>query len=306
MLTYRSILVDFPVRQKGDFYALYEINGMQYVIYAPNSKEISCIELCKFRDISPAELCLFIEKRSEEFALLEEFSFLHFVLRDDLIAYLFDIDKLNEHSFYESYISSQEGFLLYDKGSKAGNLYAMEDPTSMLLFDNSFCYQVVKKTDERSLHICFCPSVFNRLIKNEEILGTIYLLANTSHFLLSKIDYQGFSVNIFSDTDLYKVLQTYIFLQNSKTQDPSFILFSDNKQVSVFFPEERFELERVVNLIGSAENKIRTLFGSDIRSCYDLRSQSSGSYVFFRHVPVLIKSFISALIETDSKINVIY
>jgi len=121
-MNYASVLYRKEPIEKGDFFLLYKVNGLHYIIYRPEQFRISCIEMSTFQDISAELLAVYINgnkkviERNEAVLDHREFEIAKECKKSDLLAYRFDIEdgKFNTDTHeYSCHIAKDSGFMLY-------------------------------------------------------------------------------------------------------------------------------------------------------------------------------------------------
>lgn len=187
---YKSVLQSYVPIETGDFMRKYAINGREFVIYSPEAKYISCLDLYSFRDITPIQLALCIDNPCrEESEEEEEFAITKVCSPNDLINFLFDIQP-KKGDLYIRRQSGFQGYLLNDiqrPFNKVRNFFQfnLETKEYSLLFNNELCYKcsasIVPDTD----HIDICWDPYSYYLLNESMCR--YLLPSSNPVLLSFI-----------------------------------------------------------------------------------------------------------------------
>lgn len=308
MKTYKSILSNYQPVEGGDFFLRYEINQMQYIVYSPAEDKIQCIELCNFRDITPDELAIFTDaKETEEKG---EFTFEQICTKEQMLQFQFNLEEIGDDHIYTPHVSANDGVVLYDVGgSKARNLFEIQEDRCELLFDNSLSFTKFVKNDDIDRHyVCFNPKAYKRLIEDRETKGTIFLLASTSPYLLEKVIQQGKQINIYIDTDFSKGLEAFIYYYTNTIGKRNEISYhSDGKQTTISFSEE-YQVEYLFE-IGANANKVLkgiVMGGNEFASCYELKVYEDKCTYLFRNSDTIVKAFITALSNYIQYSNLIF
>ena len=120
-MNYASVLRNKQPIESGDFFKLFEIDGLHYIIYRPEQFKISCVEMNTFTDISPEMLavCLSIPEtvveRNGDILNNREFDIPQECNKDMLLAYRFDIEESTydpETKHFNCHVADDEGYLL--------------------------------------------------------------------------------------------------------------------------------------------------------------------------------------------------
>lgn len=190
-MNYSEILNDYLPAEKGDFMRRYEINDSEYIIYSPESGEINCMELSYFKNISKLELSERIGIQINQLKPHPEFSFLQKVSVNQILTYLFDIEKnnvdLSSKLIRKRMVSGNMGYILNNIFPPYSpiNFYQYSSLNSDLILPNSNCFLENKnEKNNETVYICFDATSFKEL---EENMCHAFLLASSSPLLLNFI-----------------------------------------------------------------------------------------------------------------------
>lgn len=279
MITYSGVLRFYKPKENGDFFMRYEINGRSFVIFSPERKIISCVELYNFRDISPIELATIIgsELTKDKY---EEFQLDNVCSKESLVSYLFDI---REDSSYivTGHVSNMNGFILYDifNPSKARNvfLYSTETGDNELLFENDLCFaELNSQQNTGNVNICWNPFLFKDLADGVGEGGTSFLLPSDRNIMFTYITRKNIdsniSYNLFIDNDSVRALMFIMFFLTNQQNNPNISIEFDNKMVILHLSS--WSSTKVMNFV----SKIQRRCSTEMKRYYEIEDSMSGNY----------------------------
>lgn len=242
-MKYSEVLYPFHPLETGDFMYRYYINEREYIVYSPVQGEISCLELCNFKDITPYELAISIQRVISELEKLEieEFFFEYTCSRDNLITYLFDVSANVGEDKKIRCISNNMGYFLYElKAShKVRNLYQFNDNGEcQLLFENEVCYaSIFEEVPNKSVNICWNPVVFSLLEEQKDNAIPSYLLASSNPILcagiMKKIEEKTASINLCINKNSMEALLFLAYYTDYRKLQKGISISYNNKVVTV-------------------------------------------------------------------------
>lgn len=312
---YKSILQSYHPVESGDFMRRYIINGRQYIIYSPESKYVSCLDLYSFRDIAPVQLALCIGSELSLKEAEDEFVLAKVCSRNDLINFLFDIEPKGGELFVGRR-SGLQGYLLNDiqRPFKVRNFFQFHPETkeSSLLFENELCCKhIVSKTNV--IHIDICWDVYSfYLLEVRENEKDLYLLPSSNSVLLSFVYGQIMKdKKMLSDTsemeielhvrnttiDALRFISMYLKVNNSSRY---FDIIQENGNIVVRFDNWNpinimnfvSKLQRICNLVVRESSSIE-----ENLPIFQIFSHCSISYVVFPKVELYAKEFLKMIMK---------
>jgi hypothetical protein len=303
-LTYKQILSGYTIHEEGDFFQYYKLHNGGYILYSPRKEKISCIELFNFTEISPEDLGILLDKPIFMRSDIEEFSFEIVTQKEVLLQYIFDVGFLDKKTGYFTHsIQPGEGYLVNcispNKKSKGINFIHTQENRVGVRFDNLIAYRDNDNTESSNLYITFDPDKYNSIINDAGINNDFFvvLLASANNLLFNKVyEYEKSTSVIIGKEDPLLILQLYAFYLNKSEYD--FIsVDSDYSQILVGFNKDMLGVPDVLSLMNKCIEDIRSEFGNDINTFYDIKASGRYTFISFRKSRPLIVSFNNRLRE---------
>lgn len=307
-MKYSEVLYTYQPLETGDFMCRYYINDREYIVYSPEQGKISCLELCNFKDITPYELAILIQRVISDQIEVEEFSFAHICNRDNLITYLFDVSADNPEGVSKiRHISNNIGYFLYElKAShKVRNIYQYNKSNNeyQLLFENEVCYtSIFEDTLNQSINICWNPVTFSLL---EEDNKFSYLLASSNPILcvgiIKMIQDQSAKINMCINRNSMEALLFLAHYTEYKDAQKGLSISYDNKRVTVLM--KNWQPITLVRFVSKIQKKCREAFMDVYKEVqerefmfYQLESVAGRNFVTFPKNDLVIEIFLRHII----------
>lgn len=297
-LTYKQILSDFDVFEEGDFFRHYRLPIGSFILFSPGKEKISCIELCNFTEITPEDLGLLLDKPIFIRTEAEEFTFDVVTDKEKILQYLFDLGFFDNKTNYFSYhVQPGEGYLLNcisaNKKTRSVNLLHTINNSVGVKFDNLLAYHDNSNTNSSNIYVTFDPLKYGNLLTDANINRGFHLilLASANNLLFDKVyEYNKNTSVILGNEDPLLILKLYCYYLNKR--EPEFIYVeSDYSQILVGLKKDIFSVTEVMVLMNKCIEYIRSEFGSDISTFYDIKASGTYTYISFRNTKNLIFTF---------------
>lgn len=306
---YSEILQYWEPVETGNFMLRFYIKEREYIIYSPNQNCISCLELSTFNDLTPFQLAAVVQSQKFD-NTLEEFKFQWPCSKENLIAYLFDIETANGQCL-KRHVSTFKGYFLYDVLSpfKIKNLYQFnpENREFQLLFDNDFCCTSINK-DVHSEHmvVTWNPYIFHMLEIGHETNYT-FLLPATNLILFSYVyeilkGLEEQRLHLYLDGNVIEALLFVALYIEAREKGRKIKLERNNKYVTVHFLE--WNPIEIMNFISNVQKKcneqlfkIYNTVDEESVKVFQLYSIDEKKYVIFPNSSIFVSTFLKMLIK---------
>lgn len=307
-MKYSEVLCQYEPGETGDFMYRYNVNDREYIIYSPVPGEISCLELYNFKDITPYELALSIQKVPSDKIELKEFSIEKSCSRENLISYLFDVsaDCQKERSTIRC-ISNNVGYLLYELkvSHKVRNIYQLNPNNKeyQLVFENTVCYaSIFEETSDNSVSICWNPVVFSLL---EEDCKPSYLLASSNPILctgiIKKVQDRSARINLCVDKNSMEAFLFFAYYTEYRNIEKKISINYDHKMVTVWM--KNWLPITLVRFVSKIQKKCKEEFYKICTEVpdrevifYQLESAAGMSFITFSNNNIVIDTFLRNII----------
>lgn len=305
-LTYKEVLNDYMSEEQGNFLIRYHINGIEYIIYSPKEREVSCLELLTFKDISPFQLAVQINWLNHEKWKDGEFEFNYSCNKEKLIQYLFDIEQ-GDDLRSRRHVSRHEGYILQEVGQpfRARNFfqYNMETKEYQLVFDNTICATGAHLEGEfDQVNVCWNPVVFAGLEKQKR---SAVLLASSNPILynyVSKVVVEkGARINLYVDSNALDALYFIAQYIEDKEFHKEISIFQDNTTITISMkgwnPRNIMTFaSQLQKLCNAHYNTLYADCERDKVAVYQCVSINKKSFVTFPNKDIYISIFLKGLI----------
>ncbi|MDR0603555.1 MAG: hypothetical protein LBG80_04540 [Bacteroidales bacterium] len=292
-VTYKSLLKNTRPVETGDFMHIYQFDKGHFILYSPQKGKVSCIELMNFTEISPYELGLFLEVDVESLLQEEEFVFDVVTDKESVLAYIFDINHLDDFR-YRNEVQPFHGFVLKES-DRIRNLAEIE--TSSFKFDNVICSIDNGNASADELLITFDPGKYDRVV-NSDLNSEYYihLFPAAYSYLLEKLSKDKKLNLLIGKENPLEILKTFIFFLN-RAESGSILLDTSNSFLSLGLKKEFFPTEDIVNMSTRAIKQIRATHGSSVKTVYTLKNTEEWCFIMFRNAADIIYSLNEAIYE---------
>lgn len=304
-MNYSEVLNPFHPSEKGDFMYRYLINDREYVVYSPEVGNISCLELTNFKDITPYQLAVLIERGSIEEELVE-FEFEQVCPKDNLMMYLFGVSE-NDGSKVKRLNS--EGYFLYElkTKNKVRNIYQFDSKGEYhLLFDNEICYSVIfDDFPSEVINVCWSPLVFAAFEKYSDFQKKpSYLLPSSNPILCSYIhkiaDQNSSKINLCIDGNSMESLLFFSFHTCYKKLEKQISIFSDSKDITVGVTGwHPVALVRFISKLQKHCNKVLKEYYHEEQEIllYQLKAVEDTSFIIFPNNEIAREIFLMNIVD---------
>lgn len=307
-MKYSEVLYQFHPLETGDFMYRYYINEREYIIYSPVQGEISCLELCNFKDLTPYELAISIQRVISEKLELEEFFFEYTCSREKLITYLFDVSNIGEDKKIRC-ISNNMGYLLYElkTSHKVRNLYQLNsNGECQLLFENEVCYaSIFEEVSNNSVNICWNPAVFSLIEEEKNNATPSYLLASSNPILcagiIKKIEEKSASINLCVNKNSMEALLFLAYYTDYRNVQKGISVSCNNKMVTVLM--RNWQPISLVRFVSKIQKKCKEDFLKVYKEIqehevifYHIESTAGLSFITFSMNSIVIDTFLKHII----------
>lgn len=302
-MNYSEILSLYHPLEKGDFMSRYLINGREYVIYSPEHGSISCVELEYFKEISPYQLAVLIQRNANDIEEeIEEFEFEYICSKDDLIKYLFGVTENKDGKVSRA---NKEGYLLYEVNlqHKVRNIYEFDSEKKyQLLFSNDVCYaNKFENLHTGEINVCWNPLVFSFLEKDLR-KNPSYLLASSNPIVCAYINKitETQKINMYVDENCIESLRFLSYYTIYKKLKKQFSIFEDDRNITIsVIGWHPVTLVKFISKIQNLCNKmLKEYYNEEGESVfYQLKAVESTSFVVFPNNKTIIEVFLTNIIS---------
>lgn len=305
---YSEILQYWEPVETGNFMLRFYIKEREYIVYSPQKGNISCLELFTFNDLTPFQLAAAIQSIKFENAL-DEFKFEWYCSKDNLIAYLFDIEIVNGQCL-KRHVSTFRGYFLYDVLSpfKIKNLYQFNPVNKefQLLFDNDLCCTSMnKETYSEQMFITWNPYIFHMLETGKE-QNITFLLPATNQILFAYVfqiikKQEVKRLHLYLDGNVIEALLFVSYYIEARDKGHKIKLARNNKYITVHFLE--WNPIDIMNFISKVQRKcneqllkIYNAIDEESVKAFQLYSIDGLKYVIFQNSSLFVSTFFKLLI----------
>lgn len=300
-LTYKQLLSGYSPKEEGDFFVQYKLDIGTFVIYAPKDGQISCIEMFSYNDLSPIDLSVLLDKPMILYSEEHEYSFEHSCKREDLLKYLFDVNKLDKDTgSIRHTVLPFDAYLLEDvsvsirKQQKVINIFNYNSQDKIFLsFDNTITYRDNGNKNVDIIYITFDPRKYDSLVSDVEINNNffIFLLATGNNLFFDKIFEYGKQMNvILGKENPIEVLKLYVYFLNLNNPASTTLDYS-NYQILIGFKKEIYPVPDIMNIINESIDYVRQEISSEVRNFYNAKATKETLYISFRNSHILSYAF---------------
>lgn len=294
-MKYSEVLYSYQPLETGDFMYRYYINDREYIVYSPDQGNISCLELCNFKDLTPYQLAVSIQVVKTQKEDVKEFSFEHVCSKEDLIAYLFDIASGRTENRKIRRVSGNEGYFLHElkPSHKIRNFYQFNPDSKeyQLVFDNDFCCAAIcEDVVSDTINVCWNPVIFSILEGQTEQRNASYLLPSSNPILCSyickKAEERSAKINLHVGKNSMDALLFFSYYITSKGIEKGLSVSYDSKNVIVQMNKwNPITLVKILSKIQKIINeKLRKQLGEEDGkdvTIYQLESVAGVSFLTF-------------------------
>lgn len=318
-MNYKEILFPYQPLETGDFMYRYYINHREYIIYSPEKNKVSCLSLCNFKDITPFELLVSIQRPKILKEELEEFCFSQVCSKEDLLRYLFDIVGTGTQYRKIRGVSNSEAYLLYDirQPEKIRNLFHFNPNNSeyQLVFDDEICMATIyNEIRSNAINVCWNPVIFKRLEEWDENKSTSFLIPSSSPILCAEIFKKAMersaSINMYCGENSLEGLLFFSSFIEKKELEKTISIYIDDKTITIYM--KKWFPTTLVTFVA----RIQKMYNSNIRKFYEenlegditvyqLLSVAGSSFIVIPHDEFAINIFLKEII-IEYKLNDIF
>jgi hypothetical protein len=310
-MTYKNILKDCVAMEEGDFLIRYRINNNEFVVYSATKGKIECLETHTFTNLTPYELIVNLNTQPPyEMENEEEFKFEKLRSKDEIVRYLFDIDKDSSETLQNCRVDNAMGYLLKDISTpnKIRNFYKFNGVSYNLLFENKICLASVHENIESNvISLCWNPYIFSMIEKTEEKTPS-YLLASDNPILYAHIlkiinDKSYNRLNLYVGDNIIEAFGFFCSYMNHKNNNKNIDLYHNDSEITLVL--KNWNPLSILKMVSKAQSDCNNYFKEKITDIdykndykvYNCNSINQDSYITCKNNKIFVMSLFTTFLS---------